>query len=188
MQGRLVDSLDSWVSALRARSVTRWWNDVKEHGLHPDALRDAIRKKSLGSLGMSPAVESTFLDLMTADRMFELASLRSEDEYAIELKMGPDSDDYRDLHRLSGGAQVSVLLSLILETDDTTPLVVDQPEEEADKKFLMDVLLPALRRLKGRRQVVFATHDADLGDIGARPPQMARRADGRRHPSGRRQD
>lgn len=31
-----------------------------------------------------------------------------------------------------------------------------------DKAFLFEVLLPALRRLKGRRQVIFATHDANI--------------------------
>jgi len=57
---------------------------------------------------------------------------------------------------------VSVLLSMIFETDDTAPLIVDQPEDEMDKAYLFDVLLPALRRLKGRRQVIIATHDANI--------------------------
>jgi len=50
----------------------------------------------------------------------------------------------------------------LLETEDTIPLVVDQPEDEADKNYLLTFLIPALRRLKGRRQVVFATHDANI--------------------------
>ena len=78
------------------------------------------------------------------------------------MKIGAGPDDYRDIDELSGGAQVSVLLSLVLETDDSTPLIIDQPEDEMDKAYLFDVLLPALHRLKGRRQVIFATHDANI--------------------------
>ena len=63
---------------------------------------------------------------------------------------------------LSGGQQASLLLSLLLETDDDRPLVIDQPEEELDKAYLFDVVLPALRRLKGLRQIIFVTHDANI--------------------------
>jgi ABC-type cobalamin/Fe3+-siderophores transport system ATPase subunit len=97
---------------------------------------------------------------MTPARRCELYALRNEDRYNVELKIGAGS--FRELGRLSGGAQVSVLLSLVLETDDTSPLIVDQPEDELDKAFLFDTLLPSLRRLKGRRQVVFATHDPNI--------------------------
>ncbi len=55
-----------------------------------------------------------------------------------------------------------MLLSLVLETDESTPLVIDQPEDEIDKAYLFDVLLPAFHRLKGKRQVIFATHDANI--------------------------
>ena len=161
-EGGLVEPLEEWLLGLRAAHVTRWWNSVKGAGLHPDALRDAIRCRSLQSLGMSEQVEETFLKLMDANKRMELASLRSEDRHSIELRIGPAADDYRELVRLSGGAQVSVLLSLILETDDTTPLIVDQPEDETDKNYLLEVLLPVLRRLKGRRQIIFATHDANI--------------------------
>jgi len=54
------------------------------------------------------------------------------------------------------------MLSLLLENFDTSPLVIDQPEDEIDKNFLTETLLPFIRRLKGRRQIVFATHDANL--------------------------
>jgi hypothetical protein len=57
---------------------------------------------------------------------------------------------------------VSLLLSLLLESDDTRPLIIDQPEDELDKSYLFETVLPALHRLKGHRQVIFATHDANI--------------------------
>jgi hypothetical protein len=41
-------------------------------------------------------------------------------------------------------------------------LFIDQPEDELDNRFLNDTIIPALHRLKGKRQVVFATHNANL--------------------------
>ncbi len=78
----------------------------------------------------------------------------------LELRM--DDGSYRRLEDLSGGQRVSVLLSLWLETRDERPLVIDQPEDELDNRFLFDTVLPALKRLKGRRQIIVATHDANI--------------------------
>jgi ABC-type cobalamin/Fe3+-siderophores transport system ATPase subunit len=118
---------------------------------------------------MSDQVARTFEGLLTPARRCELYALRNEDKYDIELKVGDGPEDYREIDELSGGAQVSVLVSLVLETDDANPLVIDQPEDELDKAYLFETFLPALRRLKGRRQVIFATHDANIvvnGDAG----------------------
>ena len=73
-----------------------------------------------------------------------------------------DHGSYRRLDELSGGQRVSVLLSLLLETKDSRPLVIDQPEDELDTRFLFETVLPALKRLKGRRQVILATHNANI--------------------------
>ncbi|WP_419922092.1 hypothetical protein [Candidatus Poriferisodalis sp.] len=51
---------------------------------------------------------------------------------------------------------------LLLATSDPRPLVIDQPEDELDNRFLFETLLPALNGLKGRRQVIVATHNANI--------------------------
>ena len=50
----------------------------------------------------------------------------------------------------------------MLATSDPRPLVIDQPEDELDNRFLFETLLPALNGLKGRRQVIVATHNANI--------------------------
>ena len=52
-----------------------------------------------------------------------------------------DDGSYRRLDELSGGQRVSVLLSLLLETEDSRPLVIDQPEDELDNRFLFETVL-----------------------------------------------
>ena len=159
------NTIDRWISDLREAGITRWWNSVKDQSfpsISPELILQSFVSDNLGGLGISPAVAVTFNNAMNSDRILELKSLRNEDKYHIQLKVGESDSDYRDIDELSGGAQVSVLLSLVLETDESTPLVIDQPEDEIDKAYLFDVLLPALHRLKGKRQVIFATHDANI--------------------------
>ena len=172
--------LDKFLRNLKQKGITRWWNDLKEHQRpSPDALIDGLGPESthqslqewldsldpespdpLGDMGMSDAVQVTFRESVTRARRRELAALRCPDLYVLELRM--DDGSYRRLDELSGGQRVSVLLSLLLETEDTRPLVIDQPEDELDNRFLFETVLPALKKLKGRRQVIVATHDANI--------------------------
>lgn len=153
------EGLDRWIHELAQRGVTRWWND-RSAPLAPEALVTALDSEALGELGMSPQVAETFAETMTEARRWSLLGVHTPDTYSLELRLA--NGTYRPMARLSGGQQVSLLLSLLLESDDPRPILIDQPEEELDKAYLFDSVLPALRRLKGQRQVVFVTHDANI--------------------------
>jgi hypothetical protein len=56
------------------------------------------------------------------------------------------------------------LLLLLLESD--APLVVDQPEDDLDNRFITDGVVPIMRREKQRRQFVFSTHNANIPVLG----------------------
>ena len=153
--------LDGFLEKLRQRGVTRWWNGLElDQRPSPAALNEALASGSLAEIGMSDAVRQTFRETMTRAKQRELAALRCPDRYILELQM--DDGTHRRLEELSGGQRVSVLLSLLLETTDDRPLVIDQPEDELDSRFLFDTVLPALKRLRGRRQLIVATHDANI--------------------------
>ena len=109
---------------------------------------------------MSAAVARTFDECMPAAKQRDMQAICCNDRYLLELRVG--SSDYRRLDSLSGGQRVSVLLSLLLETNDPRPLAIDQPEDELDTRFLFDTVLPALKKLKGRRQIIVATHQANI--------------------------
>ena len=153
--------LEDFLKGLGQKGVTRWWNDLSEHRRPaPHELLEALDTDGLASVGMSGAVQNTFREAMSHAKRRELASIRCRDRYLLELTM--DDGSLRRLDDLSGGQQVSVLLSLLLETNDDRPLVIDQPEDELDNRFLFETVLPALKRLKGRRQIIVATHNANI--------------------------
>ena len=184
--------LDAFLRPLKQKGITRWWNDLAEDRKpapeklaelldreltkrrywkkafddsvtpqHPDpeAVPDLL-ENPLREVGMSDAVGQTFIESLTRAKQRELAALRCPDRYFLELRM--DDGSYRRLDELSGGQRVSVLLSLLLETEDSRPLVIDQPEDELDNRFLFETVLPALKKLKGRRQVIMATHNPNV--------------------------
>lgn len=154
-------TLGDFLKALNQRGITRWWNDLSdEQQPTPDELLTGMETDQLGKSGMSSAVQNTFLEQLTPSKRRALAALRCRDDYVLEFMMGDGS--YRPLRDLSGGQRVNLLLSLLLETNDERPLVIDQPEDELDNRFLFETMLPVLKRLKGRRQIIVATHEANI--------------------------
>ena len=155
------EPLEHFLRQLNQRGVTRWWNDLADRRRPtPGDLLAALEKGRLAHVGMSNAVQKTFRDALSRSKRRKLAAIRCRDRYVLEFRM--DDGTLRPLEDLSGGQRVSVLLSLLLQTDDDRPLVIDQPEDELDNRFLSDTVLPALKRLKGRRQIVVATHNANI--------------------------
>jgi hypothetical protein len=65
------------------------------------------------------------------------------------------------MDKLSMGQKGTVLLKLFLAEVDY-PLIVDQPEESLDNKFIYDELVGAFREAKKERQILIATNNANL--------------------------
>jgi DNA repair exonuclease SbcCD ATPase subunit len=62
---------------------------------------------------------------------------------------------------LSDGQRNTAALALLL-AQDGGPLVIDQPEDELDSNFMFRELIPMLRNVKSKRQLIMATHNANL--------------------------
>lgn len=69
-----------------------------------------------------------------------------------------------DLESLSPGTKGIVLLILYLgmDTSDSRPLIVDQPDENLDNESIYNLLTPYFRAAKVRRQVIVITHNPNL--------------------------
>ena len=67
----------------------------------------------------------------------------------------------RSLESLSMGERAVVLLKILLGLNDK-PLLIDQPEEHLDNRYIYDELVPAFRQAKTKRQIIIATHNANL--------------------------
>ena len=72
----------------------------------------------------------------------------------------------REFSKLSLGQQQSILLALVLSSDSSDPLIIDQPEDNLDGEFIYSSLVPVLRRAKERRQIMIVTHNPNIAVLG----------------------
>lgn len=62
---------------------------------------------------------------------------------------------------LSEGQRNTAVLNLLLAKGEG-PIIIDQPEDELDSNFIYRELVPLLRQVKNQRQLILATHNANL--------------------------
>jgi len=79
-----------------------------------------------------------------------------------------DWDDYetilldgRPVNERSPGQRSSAMLPLIALAEKT-PLVIDQPEDNLDKRLIGNVMVKVLAELKEKRQIIVCTHDPNI--------------------------
>jgi hypothetical protein len=130
----------------------------------------ARMREGAGALAASyqmPAAGAARLAAASGDVQMELEELELEHTTTIELNVAPPGSEpaWRNLDDLSAGQRATaVLLLLLLESN--APLVIDQPEDDLDNRFIYDSIVPRMRQEKHRRQLIFSTHNANIPVLG----------------------
>jgi len=113
---------------------------------------------------------------ISAARAQQISSFLNQDNerlYDLEL-LGPDDDVHvylrlteveQSLERLSAGQRATAMLLLLLAQDDRL-LLVDQPEDDLDNRFIYEDIVRILREQKGQRQLIAATHNPNIPVLG----------------------
>ena len=106
----------------------------------------------------------TQADTQTLMRIEEL-DLPTTTEIRLNTAPSGKPPCWQTLEELSTGQKATaVLLLLLLESD--APLIVDQPEDDLDNRFITEGVVPRMREEKQRRQFVFSTHNANIPVLG----------------------
>ena len=124
--------------------------------------KDALRTHYKLPTGAAERIAQADLELFMRIEELELPATTE-----IELNTAPDGAPakWQTLQALSTGQKATaVLLLLLLESD--APLVVDQPEDDLDNRFITEGVVPIMRQEKRRRQFVFSTHNANIPVLG----------------------
>ena len=86
-------------------------------------------------------------------------------ELLLNTSGSTTEESWQSLRKLSKGQKATaVLLLLLLESD--APLIVDQPEDDLDNRFISEVIVEKMRESKRQRQFVFSTHNANIPVLG----------------------
>ena len=124
-------------------------------------------QKVVESFGGIPAKQAESLANADAAVLMRIEELDLPPTTAIRLNTAPlgEPPSWQTLDELSTGQKATaVLLLLLLESD--APLIVDQPEDDLDNRFITEGVVPRMRAEKQRRQFVFSTHNANIPVLG----------------------
>jgi len=119
---------------------------------------------------IDPAMESFIEPFRTAPSKYMRSEVTIKDVLEwlfetdhIQLSYGLKYNG-TDLEKLSPGTKGIVLLILYLgmDTADTRPLIVDQPDENLDNESIYELLTEYFKRAKERRQIILITHNPNL--------------------------
>ena len=160
-RSNVVDLIKAKVSGQRTQIVAA----VQEPTFSPQTLAEAIRAgtEELAKLGIRGAQASNLLGVgeELARELEELTlSLGVEVLLMIDGLQG-----LRSLDQLSKGQRATALLLLLLSASDA-PLIIDQPEDDLDNNFIYKGVVRHLRELKGKRQIIASTHNANVPVLG----------------------
>ena len=88
-------------------------------------------------------------------------------EFNVNNREGSSNQTiFQDVRELFLGQKVVAMLTFVLGyseySDDFRPLIIDQPEDNLDNQYIYKNLVAQLRKIKEKRQVIIATHNATI--------------------------
>ena len=96
--------------------------------------------------------------LKSKDILFDIQTVELLDEPLIQLLDGETPKKSSDL---STGQKCTTILPILL-LQDTSPLLIDQPEDNLDNAFISDIVVKGLEKVKQNRQLIFITHNPNI--------------------------
>lgn len=172
--------------------------DAIQRLVSPDAADGPSLAEAIGEgseevarrYSLTSAVADRLVNWFTGDevRMFELQVLSPADSLTVMLRI--DGQD-RPLDQLSGGQRATAILLLLFALKGRI-LILDQPEDDLDNRFVYEDIVAMLRVQKGigdeseGRQIIAATHNANIPVLGDAELVLSLEARGdRAHVTGR---
>lgn len=160
------------------KTVAAWPGQVRRTVDQLGVLADAIRTGSA-------AVEELGCSTSTAAKLVALPPLAARrleetdvpDDIAVEIDLGSaGSESWTNVEEVSPGQRATALLALALASG-SEPLVIDQPEDDLDNRYIYDEVVKVLGEICQTRQVIVATHNANIPVLGDAELVVALNAD-----------
>ena len=162
---------------LRGQSVRKAQLERLAESL-PSAIAAAILEGpgALEALGCTPATASKVAQLSpSVARACEECDI--PDQVMVEINLGTaGAENWTPVQSVSPGQRATALLALALASG-TNPLVIDQPEDDLDNRYIYDEVVKVLRAVCKSRQVIVATHNANVAVLGDAEMVLALDAD-----------
>jgi ABC-type cobalamin/Fe3+-siderophores transport system ATPase subunit len=153
-------------AAVRSQSVSKA-NVQQLASQEPAVLVAAARSgtSEVEQLGVTASTAAKIADLKPSVlRTIEEAD--TPDGIDLQINIAPSGEeDWKSIHDLSPGQRSTALLALAL-TAGEEPLLIDQPEDDLDNRYIFAEVVQVLARVCQQRQVIVATHNANIPILG----------------------
>lgn len=107
---------------------------------------------------------------------WQLDAIELADLPSIELLEG---QQWRNSLELSTGQKCTAILPILL-LESHNPLLVDQPEDNLDNRYIYDTVVNAIHRVKRNRQIILITHNPNIPVLGEASGVYVLTSDGER--------
>ena len=135
--------------------------------LPPSQLADLVRAGNLPLLierGDMNAEQATKVAAVfnSPEKLAELETVCLQDAPTIRLRVG---DTEKDSAMLSTGQKCTTILPILL-LEGGNPLLIDQPEDNLDNRFIFETVVDNIHKVKSARQLIFVTHNPNIPVLG----------------------
>jgi hypothetical protein len=163
----LLERLSGFKTKVRSEALKAVTDDANST---PEALGEALVAGPAAfakAFAVSDTQAAALCERVSLDAKLSLQEFRVPDAVSIEFNLADEGETprYRDLARLSVGQKATSIL-LILLAQREKPLIVDQPEDDLDNRFIFKDVVQRLRSAKEARQLLLATHNANIPVLG----------------------
>jgi ABC-type Mn2+/Zn2+ transport system ATPase subunit len=150
--GQVSERIRELVEAMRA--------DV-EATLSRGTTLEADQSRVAALVGADRLTRNFFNALARKDRLRLDEMERFLPEDLVEARVRAADGSFKTIETGSVGEKSTAILSLLLSAGDQ-PIIIDQPEDDLDNQYVYNVVVDLLRRCKFSRQVIIATHNANI--------------------------
>ncbi|NDP22206.1 MAG: AAA family ATPase [Paludibacter sp.] len=135
----------------------------------PDQFAKVIQDKDIKTLKLISGIDEirseTIIDsLFDTQDIYQIESIYCEDLPDFKLRIEGDlvlMDNYKNSDELSMGQRCTTVLPIIFAVSNN-PLIIDQPEDNLDNKYISSKIHEIIRTQKNERQLIFITHNPNI--------------------------
>ncbi|MDX6183990.1 AAA family ATPase [Flavobacterium sp. Fl-77] len=134
----------------------------------PDHFARIIQEKDVETLKVISGIDeyrsiALINALYDTEEIYKIESTYCDDLPDFKLKIEGDTqrENYKNSDELSMGQRCTTVLPIIFAVSNN-PLIIDQPEDNLDNKYISEKIHNIIRDQKENRQLVFITHNPNI--------------------------
>ena len=108
------------------------------------------------------------------EKLALLETVELQDEPSIRLLVG---DTYKDADTLSTGQKCTTILPILM-LEGTAPVLIDQPEDNLDNRFIFNTVVGNIQKATAYRQLILVTHNPNIPVLGEAEKVLVMESDG----------